>query len=361
MYAGSFVYEDIDNDAVDDFNLDYILNPEGKIDKLTSSVEYHYNLQDHLGNTRVVFDGDGTVKQKTDYYPFGMTSYQSSTIDNKYLYNGKELQDEQLGGINLDWYSYGARYYDPALARWHVMDPMTEEYISWSPYNYTLNNPILFVDPDGNKVKLWYREQSAKGGGVVGAYAFRQWGTAKDDYGHTWYQFSSKSLARPWKKGMVLGGDVDVIEGGFAISRNDKSFREFANSQEFPASLTIGPFDVSANFNGYFSLSGGASLGMAYSMTPVDEVTSFSFTKEESRNVANLAGGKSFVDVDYMSIEPMKTKNDNGELVENSSKGELILSLPGEDPINTGIIMNSPDNNNQWESMKYFFDRKTDQ
>ena len=28
--------------------------------------------------------------------------------DNKYLYNGKELQDEQLGGVNLDWYDYGS-------------------------------------------------------------------------------------------------------------------------------------------------------------------------------------------------------------------------------------------------------------
>jgi hypothetical protein len=69
----------------------------------------HYN-KDHQGNTRVVFDGAATVMQKTDCYPFGMTSYQySSGNDNKYLYNGKELQDEQLGGVNLDWNDYGAR------------------------------------------------------------------------------------------------------------------------------------------------------------------------------------------------------------------------------------------------------------
>jgi hypothetical protein len=111
MYAGSFVYEENVGNAIDDFGLDYILNPEGKIDKLTSSVEYHDHLKDHLGNTRVVFYGAGNVKQKTDYYPFGMTSYQySSRNDNKYLYNGKELQDEQLGGVNLDWYDYGDRF-----------------------------------------------------------------------------------------------------------------------------------------------------------------------------------------------------------------------------------------------------------
>lgn len=153
MYAGGFIYDDSDLNGTDDFVIDYILTAEGKID-LGSSTEYHYNLTDHLGNIRVVFDGSGTERQSSDYYPFGMAfELNDDGVDNKYLYNGKEIQDEQLGGVNLDWYDYGKRYYDPSLGRWHTPDPRAEKYDSWSPYNYALNNPLYYVDPNGDTVK----------------------------------------------------------------------------------------------------------------------------------------------------------------------------------------------------------------
>lgn len=74
-------------------------------------------------------------------------SYDSSN-GNKYLYNGKELQDD----LGLDWYDYGARFYDPSLGRFFSQDAFAEKYIDFSPYQYGANNPILFIDVNGDSL-----------------------------------------------------------------------------------------------------------------------------------------------------------------------------------------------------------------
>ncbi len=150
-YCGPFVYETVSGVR----SLKYFITPEGRAVKSGSTWDYEYNLKDHLGNTRVVIhkgsNGLAEVLQERHYYPFGMEMSQlsSGTSTNKYLYNGKEHQND----FALDWYDYGARFYDPELGRWHSVDPLADKYQSWSPYNYTLDNPINFIDPDGRWVK----------------------------------------------------------------------------------------------------------------------------------------------------------------------------------------------------------------
>ena len=111
-----------------------------------SDSKYHYYLQDHQGNNRVVVvSQNGTVEEVNHYYPFGGTSLLRLRLFRIISIIGKEL--DRKGG--LDWYDYGARRYDAALGRWNAGGSDGGKILWLSPYNYCLNNPIRKIDPTG--------------------------------------------------------------------------------------------------------------------------------------------------------------------------------------------------------------------
>ncbi|SDJ39643.1 DUF6443 domain-containing protein [Chryseobacterium jejuense] len=111
--------------------------------------KYVYNYTDHLGNTRLSYSKNGLgaeIIEENNYYPFGLKHEGYNTLLGnfayQYKYNGKELQETGM-------YDYGARMYMPDLGRWGVHDPASEYLSEFSPYTFTFNDPIGFVDNDG--------------------------------------------------------------------------------------------------------------------------------------------------------------------------------------------------------------------
>ena len=137
-YCGNIIYEN--------GQLSKILTDVGYITLANSTPTYHYYLQDHLGNNRVVIDEHGQVEQVNHYYAFGGLMGESTGGGAQpYKYNGKEL--DRMHG--LDWYDYGARHYDAVLGRWMCVDPLQEKYSNKTTYHFCSNNPINRIDLTG--------------------------------------------------------------------------------------------------------------------------------------------------------------------------------------------------------------------
>jgi RHS repeat-associated protein len=116
----------------------------------TSRVLFWYH-PDYLGNVDLVTERDGKTYEFFTYNPWGeeMHQYNANTFgfSSPYRFNSKE-KDAETG-----LYYYGARYYDPKVSIWLSVDPKAHWYPGHSPYNFSLNNPINLVDPNGQWVE----------------------------------------------------------------------------------------------------------------------------------------------------------------------------------------------------------------
>ncbi|WP_159479086.1 DUF6443 domain-containing protein [Chryseobacterium sp. 18068] len=114
--------------------------------------KYIYSYNDHLGNVRLSYTkgvSGAEIIEENNYYPFGLRhegyNGQAGNPSYNYQFGGKELQKE------TGWGDFGARMYMSDIGKWGVVDPLSELTPNLSPYNYALNNPVMFIDPDGRR------------------------------------------------------------------------------------------------------------------------------------------------------------------------------------------------------------------
>jgi RHS repeat-associated protein len=120
-----------------------------------------YEITNHLQNTLITISDnkigvatnnanladfyEARVLSATDYYAFGMSMKGRTWQSEKYRYgfNGKEN--------DADWevQDYGFRIYKPELGKFLSVDPLTQSYPWYTPYQFAGNKPIQFIDLDG--------------------------------------------------------------------------------------------------------------------------------------------------------------------------------------------------------------------
>jgi len=131
----------------------------------------------------------------------GISSKAAGKFANKNKYNGKELQSEEFSdGSGLEEYDYGARHYNSQIGRFMTIDRFGEKYFSASPYSYAANDPIAFIDVNGDSINVGekYREQFSQTlESVYGANAANFGYTAS---GNLVYNGDSKNLSKAEKK-----------------------------------------------------------------------------------------------------------------------------------------------------------------
>ncbi len=202
------------------------------------------------------------------YAPFGeiMTEYnpgwQSGVIP-KYSFNAKEL-DEENG-----MYYYSARYYDPN-GTFISRDVMFEKYFWLSPYCYTANNPLRYVDPTGMD---WYESTELNSNGQKSVF---------------------------WQKGNAATIDVDGVKYN-NIGENYTSHKGNVSTtyeQDVAISLTervLSPDNFQTQMNKDGTQKAGEEGNCFYQAGVMVKSTGTTSLGGESNNISNMERGLDYI------------------------------------------------------------------
>jgi len=140
--------------------------------------------------------------------------------------------------VLLDLLDYGARMYNTKTARWLVQDPLAEKYYSVSAYNYCVNNPVMFVDPDGRFV---LDERTEKKYPALAAYL--------------------RNMLNEWENNGVIRLDINNVAPVLENARTREDYlagKLFVESVIYHESTHYGNELINKNRNGSFEESGKA-------------------------------------------------------------------------------------------------------
>ncbi|TPG08492.1 RHS repeat-associated core domain-containing protein [Rhodanobacter glycinis] len=107
---------------------------------------HHYYYTDPQGTVLAKADANGTIIATYDYAPYGTAVASMNPAPNGPGYTG-HVNDADTGLVYMQ-----ARYYDPGTGRFLSVDPVTPSpgnTFNFNRYDYTNNNPINHIDPDG--------------------------------------------------------------------------------------------------------------------------------------------------------------------------------------------------------------------
>jgi RHS repeat-associated protein len=244
VYSNGFQYQDT--------KLQHFPTAEGYVSVVEGKINYVYNYTDHLGNIRLSYgldpeeQGQLKILGENHYYPYGLKHSNYNAVeyacketelgtyvvleptqrsDYRYKYNGMEFQDEL--GLNL--YDMDFRDYDPAIARWTGIDPVTHH--NMSPYMAFDGNPVFWADPSGlfatREAAMAHINQYGLNGATVGFYANKGWVVSNGGYdffqsgnGSLWLSFSNNDGVFIYNLGSGGGnvGSAYSSSGGFGSS-----------------------------------------------------------------------------------------------------------------------------------------------
>lgn len=183
------------------------------------SWKIYYICRDYLGSITHIANADGSLKQELSYDAWGRLRNPATQVafapgSQPALFLGRGY----TGHEHLTWFgliNMNARLYDPALGRFLSPDPyvqMPDFTQNFNRYSYALNNPLIYVDPNG---EFFFAPIIV--GAIIGAYVG---GTLANDgqLNPLKWDYSSGRTWGYMLGGAVVGGASGLVGGALATS-----------------------------------------------------------------------------------------------------------------------------------------------